>query len=366
MSTLYLFNPENDSALASDDDNYTPSRAAMQLHIDGALLPLWWAGDDDYILARNTSEIESFKRKFNLKGKAVDSVSGISIDSCVPWGWSKYARRQFLKAGVNPAVLPDDGKLEALRQLSHRRVTIRLMNELHACKILDSLPHSPIEVRNVDDIPPGACHIKLPWSSSGRGVMACHRNTLNQTQLQRIQGMIRRQGSVIVEQSLDKIQDFAMLFYLREGACTFEGYSLFSTEANGAYKGNIVAPAGHISQLASQIIDARSAQRLIDFYEDALPRIYSPCYEGWIGIDMMLYRNSCGKRLIAPCVEVNMRYTMGVVALQLGRNERLRHCIPAQFMVGMSAVTHASDIKLLPDGEIFSFTIRELEPALKL
>ena len=50
MNRVFLFNPENDIALAAGRQNFTPPKAAVQMALSGATLP-WWLGDsDDYLL----------------------------------------------------------------------------------------------------------------------------------------------------------------------------------------------------------------------------------------------------------------------------------------------------------------------------
>lgn len=44
-----------------------------------------------------------------------------------------------------------------------------------------------------------------------------------------------------------------------------------------------------------------------------------PDYRGYLGIDMMIYSDSAGKYRVQPCLEINLRYNMGIVALMLSR-----------------------------------------------
>ena len=43
-------------------------------------------------------------------------------------------------------------------------------------------------------------------------------------------------------------------------------------------------------------------------------------YTGYLGVDMLVYRKKAnGEFAIHPCIEVNMRYTMGMVALRISQ-----------------------------------------------
>ena len=50
MTNTYIFNPDNDLALANGDANYLPPMSARRMATDLAFLPTWWANDGDSIL----------------------------------------------------------------------------------------------------------------------------------------------------------------------------------------------------------------------------------------------------------------------------------------------------------------------------
>ena len=40
-------------------------------------------------------------------------------------------------------------------------------------------------------------------------------------------------------------------------------------------------------------------------------------YYGWVGVDLLLYRDVKNKLRLHPCLEINSRYNMGVLTLEL-------------------------------------------------
>lgn len=50
MKTLYLFNPENDMALACGDSYYMPPASARRMAADLSVLPAWYAAPGDAVL----------------------------------------------------------------------------------------------------------------------------------------------------------------------------------------------------------------------------------------------------------------------------------------------------------------------------
>jgi len=132
--------------------------------------------------------------------------------------------------------------------------------------------------------------------------------------------MIRRQDSVMVEKALDKVLDFAMLFHAGNGRVSLSGYSAFVAENGVAYSGNLVMPD---CKIKNEYIGRYISPSVLDELESALPPILSELigdiYNGYFGVDMMVYRDDSGDYAVAPCVEVNLRMTMGVVAHRLGK-----------------------------------------------
>ena len=57
--------------------------------------------------------------------------------------------------------------------------------------------------------------------------------------------------------------------------------------------------------------------RIQEAVRSVLQEVYGSTYAGGIGVDMLVYRQKDGSFAIHPCIEINMRYTMGMVALRL-------------------------------------------------
>lgn len=321
MPSIHLFNPENDIALAMRCANFTPPKGAVAISRAGAPLPLWWCKKGDAVLVpdRQTAmQAETIKQEYGLDGNVTTlAEADLTPD---PWGWSLYTRRRMIMAGTDPALCPSDFRLESLRQLSHRRTTIAVHRMIGSPETL-----IPVEADTVDDALRAIerrtdAVVKLPWSSSGRGVI--YSSSMSYQRLrQQIEGMIRHQGSVMIEPHYDRLRDFAALFRTSGGHAEFRGMSIFSTDSNGFYTGNIVAPQEYLyGRIDAPVLP------VIDRLLTAIETIIAPHYDGWLGVDMLIYRNSHGQEQIAPCIEINLRRTMGVAALHV--NRRLGNSTP--------------------------------------
>lgn len=283
-----LFNPSNDMALAVNLRRYVPPRRIRQMEEDLCGLSRFW--DEG------------------------------------PWGWSMATKERYLKMNIAAHELPDDEWLEEVRRLSNRkwaaeyyhRLTERLnewRGQLVPCRVRYVCDSGELETAG------GPLMVKTPWSSSGRGNFIvddtpARHPTGNPAVRQRIEASIREQGGVVAEPFYtDKALDFAMEFRVesgtadgREALVRFIGYSVFSTDETGHYGGNYVESQ---EELLRRIDLPRPLlQTLIDYHCEALSRLP---YRGPVGIDMM--RLADGR--VHPCVEINFRMTMGLLALQL-------------------------------------------------
>lgn len=308
---LHYFNPENDIALGLlPGQSLTMSPMVAALHRAGALLPAWYASPGDCVLVEESFDkdfVSRIKRDFALDVDVVTSACGATG---APWGWSFDAARRLSGAG---AVVPDAAMLEKMRGLSHRRTTLEILSRLAGLAPFSgvALPVEAVDVATVKKMLAewGEIYVKQPWSSSGRGVFRVA--SLNGDTEKRIAGMIRRQGSVMVERTFDKLMDFAMLFRSCSGRVRFTGYSLFFNSSRDSYGGNLMLSDADIERIlvgrGASIDDLALLKR---FMPEMFTSIIAPFYDGYFGVDMMLGRNGS----ISPCVEINMRMTMGVVA----------------------------------------------------
>lgn len=358
---LHLFNPENDLALGLGCRNYTPPPHAAAIHHAGALLPLWWAEEEDRILAPApmAPDAERLRDSFGLYGKIYDG-NAERIEAA-PWGWSLDAKRQFLNAGVDGRFLPSDSHIGRLRDLSHRRMSIRILQELGADYPLPVETADAATAVELERLNPG-CFIKSPWSGSGRGVF-CARSLDENALRKRAEGIIHRQGSVMIERGLDKRLDFAALFHAGNGRVVFKGWSVFKAEARGMYSGNIVAPQDMLKAIISKFIASETLDAVAARLETILTGLLGTDYEGWLGIDMMAYCEN-GLMKLMPCVELNLRMTMGVAAMKICERLSVRDIRLLAWHHGRKTEICGNATILLPPTDGFTLSLTPVSDSL--
>ena len=317
---LYLFAPENDMALAFGGRYYTPTPAAQGIARDLSQLPLWYASERDALVWSQQhidKERQAVLTSLGITAQCVaQPPTGVSC--CEPWGWSAYIVDKFVRAGINRTLLPGDEVIATRRQLSGRATSRTIMEELH--KILPHyvMPPLPCALYSGDEVAryvtsQPASMLKAPWSSSGRGVWVV-RGEYDPMTARSAEGIIRKQGYIMGETWQEKVTDLAMEFYSDGTTVRWAGYSLFDTDSRGAYQGNILESNEALEDRLSQLIDRATLHDVRKALEQVGTTLIAPHYKGYYGIDMILYRTSQGEVLLHPCIELNLRMSMGMVA----------------------------------------------------
>ncbi len=264
MKLPNLFNPSNDMALASHVREYVPPKRIqlMEAHLE-ALAAVW---------------------------------EGTIFSG--PWGWSLATKRRYERMGAPVELLPSDDWIEEVRKLSSREYACEYIKELleefqderllgdgmFFCKDVSTLNSQlstlcPQLLTLNSQLSTVNCHLifKSPWSSSGRGVF--------------------------------EVLDFAMEFFVHEDhTVEFLGWSVFHAGENGAYGYNYVESQEELLRRID--VDDTLLHRLIVYHKEHLTKT---AYRGPVGIDML--KTADGS--IHPCIEINLRMNMGILALLL-------------------------------------------------
>lgn len=301
---LYLFNPDNDLALANNDNNYHSPASARKMGADLTPLMGWLGNDGDYLLfpekvkwnfqpplyphlkACSLSDLkEEFikdkKRWTNLTTARVFSKKNeISLTEkrdftkelperfknaitkrlytdgnllmprqVIPWGWNHSLIQQLGNAGLPAFLLPSESRMLMIKEVSHRSLAVKVLKLIQerapiAMKSLLCGTSQEIiseeELHSLIEKAPTELLLKSPLSGSGRGLI---RGT--GTYAHPISGWckntLKTQGSVILEPYYNKVCDFAMEFLAdTDRNIHFKGYSLFETNTHGSYTRNIL------------------------------------------------------------------------------------------------------------------------------
>ena len=346
---LHIFNPGHDIALAANDEKMTAPHAVKQMQTDLGFIPALWADNCDYILVddpNNTISNNEYRRYIhNVKYINWNDLREIDKEKLEvsPWGWDKMIRYKLSIAseGKLDGYMPDAMQLEKIREISGRNwASENLLTNLLNCDktcVGESVAVDDYNklINVLDKVDNGLAYqyvLKAPWSSSGRGLryVDLQNEGINEHLQGWIKNVIRKQGQVMVEPYYNKIRDFGMEFIAHtNGEIEYLGLSVFST-LNGAYMGNILTTEEEKEKLLSRYINAEILVEIRNTITFIMNGKLRGIYSGPFGIDMMIVNG--GK--IHPCVELNLRRTMGHVALDLTRKMTEKHIMRMEFNAG--------------------------------
>lgn len=347
---LFLFNPENDLALANADPNFIPPRSARTMAADLSVLPAWWAGEGDAVWTPSPRQAEAFVQMQGGRLPRLEWYAGGAPpvpDEICPWGWNPMLLRTLRRWGFPETLLLSEEQMADYRRLSGRQTAVALLADVRHwatgagqtvsgwccgealfCTREEEIVYSLARW-------PGTM-LKAPWSGSGKGLRlgaGGWRPPLSGW----CRNLLAGQGGVVVEPLYKKVMDFAMEFYSDGvGAVDYCGLSLFVTTGQGAYQGSAVMSEALKKERLHRLVPSEVCGAVRDFLAGRLRALLGTRYRGFLGVDMMVCRQDDGAGLcIHPCVEVNLRTTMGMVSVWLAR--RLAEGSEAEFRVDYDA-----------------------------
>lgn len=338
---LHIFNPEHDIALAYGEENITLPHTIQEFKMNLGYIPALWANDGDCILVDDVPyAIKALAKVHRPHADVVfvnkDDIKCAEFAGIEPWGWDHSLCAMLTKSGIkingrNSNQIIDNSLLDKLRDLSNRKHTSGMLE--YICKGIENITcGKSFYVTNFDNLLKLANQykhivIKAPWSSSGRGIRYVTDSNISQSLSGWAKNIIKRQGGLSVEPYYNRIKDFAMEFYSHEdGHIDYCGLSVFSTDC-GTYTGNIIASESYKEEIISKYLSKELLALVSQRIQNYLSPILKDWYRGPFGIDMMVVGSSNGF-ILHPCVEINLRRTMGHVA----NSARVDDNAPAELM----------------------------------
>ena len=350
MKSVFIFNPETDIVLGLNKDSYTPNKHIAYFRKRLSLLPALYANAGDIIVVTGSEDNEfSFYPFFDIaEAKELRIVRLDNLKSFIndesepiafrPWGWNREILKRLSRNHISFTLLPSLSFIERLRILSNRRLTIDFFKKY----CYDNKFQSPRYLQTIEDIDdfidstPSFC-LKAPWSSSGRGVIFSNSLSRNKI-IEWAGGILKTQGGVMGENFYPRKMDFASEWIVTDKEIEYSGLSLFKSDNNGKYCGNRLLPQHEIENIIHTNSDW--SPKILNCQKDFIRTYIQPFYQGPLGFDMLVTEDG----YINPCVEINIRYTMGHVAIAVERqmtndtNPDIAHLLKEKFHDGIFSV----------------------------
>lgn len=340
MPKLHYFNPGHETAVLNGSLYYMPPSNTKRMMIDLAYLPAWYGEKDDLIIITKELDRDFIGTLANIQTKlpqtfipTPDAINKlIYAYDALPWGISPQSIYYFETIFKDsPSLIKIPVWRTEYRALCSRECASQCLKELIKGNTDINPELQPIllsDIKQAKKIIYSQKHtwiIKAPFSSSGRGLLWIYDQSLTIANEQWIASVIKKQGYISLEKAIDKQLDFAMEFFSDGfGGITFHGLSLFETGDQGEYLGNYLGSQSNIYAKLTTYIAKKTINDIKDKLIQIINMHYGRNYTGYLGVDMMIYKTKDQIYHIHPCVEINMRYTMGLVALELSK--RLINC----------------------------------------
>lgn len=275
MSTLCIFNPEHDLALANGSKYFMPPHSATLFA--------------DHCHSLMNILHDGLTTSINSAHQYITN----DIDYFVAWGWDAMLKQSLIHAGFSEKVLPTDEWIDFIRKMQNRTAMHPLLTNSHIITHLSDIEAMLPQYQKM--------LLKSPWSGSGRGIRLLF-DTFNDKIIAWINKVIAEQGAVIAEPFRHITLEFALEYNNEE----FVGYSLFDS-INCVYHANRLLFDDEIETLILQHTTQLS-QKKAELEQWLKDNIF-PKYQGPLGVDLYIDDSN-----ILYISEMNLRYTIGHVA----------------------------------------------------
>ncbi|MDR1373317.1 MAG: hypothetical protein LBJ17_09445 [Dysgonamonadaceae bacterium] len=307
---IHFFNPGYETEILNASKHYCSPAPVRKMQSDLSSLPEWYGEENDITVSIKQLLSDKVEDK-NPEYKQNEQVDFWGISPVAVHLVHKYSAAHNLNLHI------PEWKDE------YRYLGSRFASRDVLAAIIDEIPEIdkiilPVFFSNMEDIKKvgNLSLIKSPYSSSGRGLVWLPDGKPGQSERQIIDGMLKRQGQVSCERALDRRLDLSMHFTVQSKDCTrFIGYSIFYTNTRGIYEKSVLANQNSLEQQIMKYIDKHLLEQVKDSLIKQLNKIYSSSYQGSIGVDMLVYFDGATHRL-HPCIEINMRKSMGYLAIR--------------------------------------------------
>lgn len=360
---LFIYNPDAELRIASHGP-YHPPKHLNRLIEDLEMLPAFLAGIDDVVLVNKTpgrQHRENLHKdgfllpQFELVNSERNSLPLDSellkrkVGGFRPWALTKESLKIIQMLGKH-SINEENSKLASkfeniecgLEKFYSKETSIQIFEgflKSSGCRELSGLLIDKSEigcvVSSLDEL---RAHIdklkrlghqkfvvKCPFGAAGGNQLRLWDDPITQRQLNWIENAVQTQQKVIVEPWHERVLDFSIQLEISLKATKVVGWTILRNDHRGQFEGiqfpfrlalakypefarflNYNHKNGSLNEVMEQLIEYVGEQFM---YQN---------YVGPVGIDAYLFKDLNGELRLRPMVEINPRYTMGRLALEVG------------------------------------------------
>lgn len=373
------FTPDAEAAMAHglDGKGFSPRQEVRALQRDLEILPAFLCHRDDVLLMRHPPSAGHREKLLRL-GFAMPECEALGenghirpdslqrtrkLNALRPWAWCPQSAALLAPLGREEVA----GRWHAAtRQLYAKDWQVENLGiDSSVCRTPEEVTAA---VRKLREAGYAEGVVKLPFGAAGQ-----KNRKFSPAAPENLPRLLAQQGAVVIEPWLSRVFDFSVHYEMTASGLRRLAFVQLENDRRGQFQacvasGKFRAPSEVTRFLMGGALAA---------YDHDIPRKIEPLlraagYEGPLGLDAFVYRESDGTLRLRPIVEMNPRYTMGRLTWELlrrvahGRTVRFELVRTANVAAEIQNRETARPPVLGRDGKMFSGCVVLNEPAAVL
>jgi uncharacterized ferritin-like protein (DUF455 family) len=351
--SVFVFNPFAEAYIAQGK-SFTPVKHQAQLARDLANLPQFLCRQDDIVLVEVRPSIEflsgikqaGFPLPEFVEIKKVESLAQRKLGGLRPWAWGPDSMALFAPLFGNLARAQNSENFfnKHIAQLYSKSWSAALLKKFLAtmdCDWLCTEHEAGVPVETLTDALDAIAAIrarghhkivvKEALGLAGHNAIRLWEPEVSEAQRRWIKNASQNRRQLVVEPWLERVQDFSVQLEMTERGLQLRSYTGLINDCKGQFQANYAAP-NYARRIPAEVTKcfrkpADIVPRIHDLYAGIFSLLQSELrragFLGPVGIDAFVYRTSGGECRLKPIVEINPRYTMGRLMVEL-----MKHAAP--------------------------------------
>jgi uncharacterized ferritin-like protein (DUF455 family) len=365
--SVFVFNPFAEGRIA-EGKTFNPAKHQAQLAQDLENLPQFLCRQDDLVLVTQKPSVEflsGIKRAgFPLPEFAArDNVRRLQarkLGRLRPWAWGpdSFELLKPIFASVTGEARADENRFnEQIAQLYKKSWSADFLRRIVSQKKeadwlcaeneigvgVNSLAEALAAISKIRARGQHKIVVKAALGVAGSNALRLFEPEILANQIRWLESAFAHGHELVVEPWLERLADFSVQLEMTERGLKLCGYTGLHCDARGQFIANFAEPHHH-KRIPAKVISRFNAPadvsgRMLEFYGELFAKLETELraidFTGPLGIDAFVYREAAGAVKLKPVVEINPRYTMGRVLVELMR-QTAQNCFGAFRLVNMA------------------------------
>jgi uncharacterized ferritin-like protein (DUF455 family) len=325
---IYFFNPSAEMETLYPLQSFTEPAPVADVRHDLGSLMMFFAHSDDVVVVDEKPSLDFLRTSLEAGLKLPQfatwsELSGRTVTRFEPWGRTKYSGQ--LIAGFSGRMLEPAPETVGAKFFSKQWCAETfgpLQCELgFPVEVLTSMTAIKEKVAAYLQTCDQPLVLKAPFGSSGRNMIRIMRPGIEPNQEKWIAATLRSQGALVAEPWVRKISDLSVQLEVGPERVRILGITRFITDRRGQYVGHFLGKKffNLDSEFHRQYHDLGLEHKLAAATAEVGRVLQNEGFRGPAGMDAFIWQDAGGIPRLRPCMEINPRYTMGRVALEIER-----------------------------------------------